>query len=186
VDGAEQALVERLRGREPGAFDALYRRHHERIWAFLARLCGKRELAEDLFQETWAQAARHAHRLEPDTRLLPWLYTIARNAHRSARRFAFFDRRKREAFGLEPASGPRAPDDEADARRRAARCERAFGALGDAQREVLLLALVEGLTHAEVAAVLGLREEAVRKRLSRARAELAEALEREESPGRSR
>lgn len=178
---SDHELVDRLRRQERGAFDELYRLHSPRIWAFLARLSGRRDEAEDLFQETWIQAARHAHRLEPESRLLPWLYTIARNTHRNARRFLLFDFRKREAFGLEPIEHAPMPDEQAEGRALAQRVEAAFGALGDAHREILLLAFVEGLSHAEVAAVLGLREDAVRKRLSRARAELAERLEKAEA-----
>lgn len=177
----DRTLVDRLRRRERGAFDELYRLHHGRIWAFLLRLSGRRDDAEDLFQDTWAQAARHAHRLEEGSRLLPWLYTIARNEHRSARRFLLFDFRKREAFATEPPRAVAQPDDAVDARRQVARLETALGALPDAEREVLVLALIEGLPTAELASVLGVREDAVRKRLSRARAALAAAMARGEA-----
>lgn len=173
----ERALVAALRRRDPAAFDEVYRRHHGRIWKFLVRLTGDRAEAEDLFQETWLSAARHAHRLEEGSELLPWLYTIARNKHRSARRFLLFDLRRRERFALEPGDLPLAPDEHAHARARAAEVADAFEALGDAHREILLLCLVEGLDTRQVAAVLTLREDAVRKRLSRARAELAAQLE---------
>lgn len=177
----EHELVERLRQGDRRAFDELYRQNEERIWRFLVRLSGRRDDAADLFQETWIQAARHAHRLEPGSRLAPWLYTIARNAHRSARRFVLFDFRKRDALALEPREGPATPEAEAETRRLAQRVDEALGALTDAHREVLLLAIVEGLSHGEIAAVLGVREDAVRKRLSRARAELAAALEKREA-----
>lgn len=183
---AERALVAALRRRDPGAFDALYRRHHRRIWVFLARLTGDRGEAEDLFQETWLAAARHAHRLDEQSELLPWLFTIARNKHRSARRFLIFDLRRRERFALEPALAPALPPDElAHLRARAAEVADAFDALGDAHREVLLLCLVEGLETRQVAEVLGLREDAVRKRLSRARAELSALLGARDEPART-
>ncbi len=174
--GEDRDLVLALRRRDAGAFDELYRLHHARIWSFLARLTGDRVEAEDLFQETWLAAARHAHRLEEQSELLPWLYTIARNKHRSSRRFLLFDLRRKERFALEPSRGPLAPDEQVAARAEAAKVASAFEALADAHREVLLLSLVEGLETRQVAAVLGLREDAVRKRLSRARAELAALL----------
>ncbi len=175
-DPTERSLVAALRRREAAAFDELYRRHHARIWTFLARLTGDRAEAEDLFQETWLAAAKHAHRLEEDSDVLRWLYTIARNKHRTSRRWLLFDLRKRERFALEPSMLGLPPDEHAAARARAdALCD-AFDELPDAHREVLLLCLVEGLETARVAAVLGIREDAVRKRLSRARAELAARL----------
>lgn len=174
----DAALVQRLRSQERGAFDELYARHHQRIWAFLLRLSGRRDEAEDLFQETWVKAARHVHRLEEGTRLLPWLFTIARNEHRSARRFLLFDFRKREQLLVEPGEPSQDPETLLFDRDEALLLEAALSSLGDAHREVLLLAHVEGLPSADIAAVLGQSDDAVRKRLSRARAELREAVEK--------
>ncbi len=171
-------LLARLRAQERGAFDELYARHHERIWAFLLRLTGRRDEAEDLFQETWVKAARHVHRLEEGARLLPWLFTIARNEHRSARRFLLFDFRKRERLLVEPREGSADPEDLLLDRDEALALEAALQAIGEAHREVLLLAHVEGLPSADIAKILGQSDDAVRKRLSRARAELRAAVEK--------
>ena len=178
ITGADDAaLVAQLRGQERGAFDRLYALHHERIWRFLLRLSGRRDEAEDLFQETWVQAARHAHRLELGSRLLPWLFTIARNQHRSARRFLLFDFRKRENLAVEPMLGPSDPESLLLGVEEMRALEEALAAMGDAHREVLLLAHVEGMASPDIAAVLSLSDEAVRKRLSRARTELRERIE---------
>ncbi|MBX7193846.1 MAG: RNA polymerase sigma factor [Sandaracinaceae bacterium] len=177
----ELRLVRALRARERGAFDRMYQQHHDRIWAFLLRLTGRRDEAADLFQETWLAAARHAESLEASSRLLPWLYTIARNKHRNARRFLLFDLRKRELSALEPEPERMGLDDEVEARERAAALQRAFYELPDASREVLLLVTIDGMSSADAAVVLGLKEDAVRKRLSRARAELTDAMTRLEN-----
>lgn len=110
---------------------------------------------------------------------MPWLYTIARNKHRNAVRFRVLDRKRRQAALAEPTQAPPEPDAETEARRRAARVEAAFALLPEAYREVLLLIVVEGLSTEAVAGIIGLREDAVRKRLSRARAELAQRLDLE-------
>ena len=168
---SDQDLVLLMRRRQPGAFAEVYRRHHERIWRFLQRLTGHRALGEDLFQDTWLAAARNAHRLREDSQLLPWLYTIARNKHRNSLRFAAMEQRRREQAGPPDPAG--APELDVDARASAARVVAAFPRLTEAHREVLLLCLVEGLDSEAAARVLDVRPEAVRKRLSRARAELA-------------
>ena len=178
-------LVSRLRQQQPGAFEEVFLRYREPIWRFLHRLCGRQDVAEDLFQDTWIAAARNAHRLREDSQLLPWLYTIARNKHRNAVRFRLLDRKLRERVREEPASPAPEPDVEMEARRRVAGVELAFKSLPEAYREVLLLVLVEGLSTEAVAGVLGLREDAVRKRLSRARAELARLLEAPDAKGRT-
>ncbi len=181
----ELRLVRALRARERGAFDRLYGLHHERIWAFLLRLTGRRDEASDLFQETWLAAARHAERLEEQSRLLPWLYTIARNKHRNARRFLLFDLRKRELSALEPEADRMGLEEALEAKQRAEALQQAFYALPDASREVLLLVTIDGMSSTEAASVLGLKEDAVRKRLSRARAELSEAMARLERSKRA-
>jgi len=171
---SDHDLVLLMRRRQPGAFEQVYRRHRDRIWRFLHRLATHG--AEDLFQETWLAAARNAHRLREDTQLLPWLYTIARNKHRNALRFQAFDQRRRADAAAEPSAQPTTPDDDAQARARARQLSLAFSRLPEAHREVLLLCLVEGLSCDDAAGVLALRADAVRKRLSRARVELARLM----------
>jgi RNA polymerase sigma-70 factor, ECF subfamily len=180
LDASDADLVAQLRRSAPGAFDSLYRLHAERVWRFLHRLSATASAAQDSFQETWLAAARNAHRLREDTQLIPWLLTIARNKHRNALRF---ETQRAEHHALvrgSPPAGPPPPDEQANARQRMARVEEALRELPEVHREVLLLHLVEGLEPATLARVLDLREDAVRKRLSRARAALEEALHERE------
>ena len=79
--------VRALRNGDAAAFDAAYALYHRRIYDFLYRLSGRRDLAEDLFQETFIKLARHATTLREDTELGAWLFTVARNAYRSHRRW---------------------------------------------------------------------------------------------------
>lgn len=165
-----------LRRGEPAAFDRMYARYHGRIWAFLARLAPTRAEAEDLYQETWLAAARHARRLEPGSELLQWLYTVAHNKQRSARRLRLFDARRRERLATEPVHQVRTPEEQAQTHGEGVAVEEALARLPGVHREVIVLCVVEGLDARRAGAVLGAREDAVRKRLSRARAALAEAL----------
>lgn len=167
--------MERLRAGDGRALADVYARYHERIWSFLLRLSGRRHLAEDLFQETWLAVARGARWLRDDTDLRAWLFTVARNRHRSYRRWALLDIARLLEFGRAPAEHALAPDQEVEARAAAARVEAAFARLSDAHREVLLLVVAEGLDATQAGAVLGLSPEAVRQRLRRARLGLAEA-----------
>jgi RNA polymerase sigma-70 factor (ECF subfamily) len=186
VDANEVLLVERLRSGDGGALADVYARYHERIWSFLLRLSGRRHLAEDLFQETWLAVARGARRLRDDTDLRAWLFTVARNRHRSYRRWAALDIARLLELGSGPAEQARAPDQDAEARAAAARAEAAFAQLSDAHREVLLLVVGEGLDAPQAGVVLGLSPEAVRQRLRRARMELAEAAAQGEAKSAGR
>src|SRR3954467_4279705 len=77
----ELALVERLRKGDADAFDEVYAAFNTRLFTFLLRLSRRREVAEDLLEETWLRLVKSASRLRPDTRLGPWLFTVARNLH---------------------------------------------------------------------------------------------------------
>ena len=176
----ELALVRRLREGDPGAFDAVYAEYHARLFNFLARLSRRRDVAEDLLEETWLRLVASGGRLQADTRLGPWLYTVARNLFYSYNRSRQIDESCAAGLiGLWPA-GTRQPSpfEEAAARELERRVERALASLPARDREVLLLVGVEGLAPAEAATVCGVTAETMRQRLSRARARLGLALGR--------
>ena len=177
-DPTEKPLVDALRRGDPAAFDAVYERYRGRILGFLLRLSGRRDVAEDLFQETWVKLARNAPRLQEDTDLAAWLFRVARNAFVSHRRWSMLDVSR--LLSLEDDALPALPATDAEARtdaaRAVARLERAIASLPPASREVLLLVGVEGFEQEQAASVLGISYEALRQRLSRARAQLAERL----------
>jgi RNA polymerase sigma-70 factor (ECF subfamily) len=177
-DPTERPLVDALRRGETAAFDAVYAKYRGRIYGFLLRLSRRADVAEDLFQETFLKLARNADRLAEDTDLAAWLFTVARNAWVSHRRWSMLDLSRLVAIEddvLPPASAAD-PDARADAARVMERLERALESLPLASREVLLLVGVEGFEQDEVARMLGIQYDALRQRLARARAQLAERL----------
>jgi RNA polymerase sigma-70 factor (ECF subfamily) len=177
-DRDDPVLVARLRQGDAGAFDDAYARFRPRIYGFLWRLSRDPEVAMDLVQDTFVALARNATKLAPDTNLAAWLFTVARNAHRSHRRWAALDAGRLVVLedDLPVPGGGRGPDESVDAARARQRLERAIFSLGEAHREVLLLVAVEGMSHDQAAAILGTTPEATRQRLSRARAELASRM----------
>jgi RNA polymerase sigma-70 factor (ECF subfamily) len=173
----ERELVARLRRGEHAAFDAIYDAYRAKLFGFLARMAGRRDLAEDLLQETFLRLASRGHLLAEDTRLGAWLFTVARNLYLSHCRTTLLDAERMDALALAPAPGlAPSPFESAAASQLGARLERAFAALPERDREVILLIAVERLDHADAAAVLELSPEALRQRLSRARAKLEQAL----------
>src|SRR5262245_6160594 len=86
VEDRDHDLVARLRRGEGAALDRTFVLHKDRLHRFLFHLCRRRDLADDLLQETFLQLARHAPRLLPDTDLAAWLFTVARNAWRASLR----------------------------------------------------------------------------------------------------
>jgi RNA polymerase sigma-70 factor (ECF subfamily) len=180
VESSDRELVERLRRGDPVAFDRVYSAYNSRLFAFLLRLSGRRDTAEDLAQETWLKLAKAAPTLREDTTLAALLFTIARNAFLSHRRWAMLDLSRLVVVGLEAmslAEVAAGPDEQHERTRAIAILEAALAELPVASREVLLLVGVDGLEQDEVAKVLGVTYEALRQRLSRARAQLAEKMQ---------
>jgi len=183
----EIALVGRLRKGDAAAFDAIHEAFHARLFTFLLRLCRRRDVAEDLLEETWLRLVRHAHRLRPDTSLQAWLFTVARRLHVSYVRSRLIeDATTAGLMTLWPVSIDRTSPFEATAANELERrLERALASLPRASREVLLLIGVAGLDHADAADVCGITPDALRQRLRRARTMLAKALEAESRAAKS-
>ncbi len=179
-DAEDAALVRALRAGEARAFDAAYGRYRARIFSFLLRLARRRDVAEDLLQETFVRLAKHARTLAEDTVLGAWLFTVARNLWRSHRRWRLLDAERLREVGLWPSASSVTPLALSEATETERRLEAALLALPEMYREVLLLVAVERLEPQRAAEVLGLRADAVRQRLLRARAMLSQALAKDE------
>ncbi len=180
----ELQLVGLLRAGNPEAFDAVHSAFNGRLYAFLARLSNRRDVAEDLLEETWLRLVVHASRLRPDTQLAPWLFTVARNLHTSYCRSRLLeDSHAATLIGLWPCGRPGPSPFEATA---ASEAERRLGtilaSLSVEYREALLLVAVEGLTHAEAATICGITPQTMRQRVSRARALLTRRLAGADAP----
>ena len=176
----EQRLVDGLRRGDVASFERAYGTFNGRVYSFLLRLSGRRDTAEDLAQETWIKLAKAAPGLREDTRLGPLLFTIARNTFLGYRRWAMLDLSRLVMMGFDTlavVSPSPTPEEEHERARAVALLETALQALPLGAREVLLLVGVEGLEHDEVATILGVSREAMRQRLSRARAQLAEKMQ---------
>ncbi|GAC1398870.1 MAG: sigma-70 family RNA polymerase sigma factor [Chloroflexota bacterium] len=170
----ETTLVEQLRRQEADAFTFMYERHRSQIYNYLYRLSGSSELADDLTHDTFLSAYESLPKLRPDSNLTPWLYRIASN------RFRDFLRRKKVISWLPWGDTPRfeahltcsggqelLPEREA--------VKSALSKMKPDYALCLVLRLSEGFSSEETATILGITPEAVRMRLSRARAMFREA-----------
>ena len=168
-------MIAALRRGSREAFERVYAAERGRLYGFLLRLCQNRQLAADLFQNTWLKLAQRAPSLREDTDLRAWLFTVARNEYRSHCRAQMVDLSRFLAFGREQQTLQQAvlPSDQTPA---IDRLEIALAALGDRDRELLLLVGVEGLELRQAASVLGISYAALRQRLTRARERLSRRL----------
>lgn len=174
----EDLLVTRLQAGEIRAFDEVYAEYNHRLLSFLTRMARNRSVAEDLVEETWLRLVSAAGELRADTRLGPWLFTVARNLYVSYCR----SRAREQAYTgdlilLWPGGGPpESPYEAAALKEFEGRVEAAIAALPPLYREALLLVGVEQMRPVDAATVCGISPESLRQRLSRARTMVAKFL----------
>jgi RNA polymerase sigma-70 factor, ECF subfamily len=68
-----------LRRRDPDLLDRLIEQYQHRLFRYLVSLTGHRELAEDLFQETWIRVLERGHQFNDRYAFGTWLFAVARN-----------------------------------------------------------------------------------------------------------
>jgi RNA polymerase sigma-70 factor (ECF subfamily) len=155
------------------AFRAFYERTARGVWAYLARVTGDRQLADDLLQETFYRFLRAAATHDSETHRRNSLYRIATNLARDARRRSLV----RAPFSMSCADIERVPSSEhGGTAERSADFKRAMSQLKPRERAMLWLAYAEGASHREIADVLGLRPGSLKPMLFRARRRLAALL----------
>jgi RNA polymerase sigma-70 factor (ECF subfamily) len=179
----EVALVRRLRAGDSTAFDEIYAVFNNRLLSFLARMARNRTVAEDLLEETWLRLVSSAEDLREDTRLGPWLFTVARNLYISYCR----SRLRETAYTADlvllwPGELPRTPFDTASFNELEERLEAAIAQLPPTYREAILLVCVEQLRPVDAAAVCDISAELLRQRLKRGRELISRSITEQDSP----
>lgn len=182
---SDHELVMDMRRGAVAAFGLLFDRYNTALRGSLARQTGDPELAADLAQETFLIAFQGIDRLREDQSFGGWLFGIAHK-----RMLMEWRRRKlRHVLSLDwlpagmAASAPalRAEDDRDWCELRDA-IQDVLDALEPALRDALVLNRLAGFQSAEIARILGISDEAARKRILRARRRFVELYDGELRP----
>ena len=167
IDAAETAMP-----MDEDAFRAFYDRNARALWAYLSRVSGDRQLAEDLLQETFYRFIRAGAIHENESHRRNSLFQIATNLTRDSGRRA---RQHGDHVPFdEEVSRAHLPPDGAAADR--TDLTRAMARLRASERTMLWLAYGQGLSHREIAEALGFKAASIRLLLFRARGKLANLL----------
>jgi RNA polymerase sigma-70 factor (ECF subfamily) len=168
--------------------EAEYPQLAPRVCRFLADLFGDASLAKDAAQETFVRAFRKVDDLPPETRLVPWVFGVARNvsfeirkARGRVRRVVLESDDSNEAV---PDRAARSPEAVLLDREALLVVERALAQLSDDRRAALLLRLDQGLSYDEIAAAMGWSLAKVKVEIFRAREVLRATLDVYRSGGK--
>jgi RNA polymerase sigma factor (sigma-70 family) len=173
----DERLVDELRRGNEAALEVAYERHGGGVLSFCRHMLGSREEAEEAVQHTFANAWSDLQRNERPVKLKPWLYTIARN-----RCISLLRARKPDAVELDEASVTAGLADEVSRRADLRALLADLGELPEEQRAALVLSELGGLSHADVAQVLGRKEADVKGIVFRARSTLVDWRDAREIP----
>lgn len=167
---SDEALMLAYQRGDADAFECLYHRHKDGLFAFLYQHCGRQAVVEELAQEAWMAVINAASQYEAQGYFKTWLYQIGHN-----RLVDFWRRKDNQHDNLDNVPEQAATeepglDDETQQQLMAA-----IGELPGEQRDALLLQ-EQGFSLAEIAKITSSGEETIKSRLRYARKQLREKL----------
>lgn len=172
----DQPLIAAYRRGDDGAFAEIFARHHDALLRYARRVLGRScEHAEDVVQEAMLRASRALRRDERHIELRPWLFRLVRNcaldelARVRTDSVALDDA---DEWGMLRASDATQPEEVSEQRRKIRDLLGDISGLPAEQRHALLRREVDGISHAALAAELGVSEQATKNLVHRARTNL--------------
>ncbi len=192
----ERRLIERATAGDKSAAEALIRAHQPSLYAYLLRLSGRPDIAEDITQDAFVRVLMHLDRFEPTYRFSTWLFTIAKRLYVNAmqKHKPVYDSDAVGGWGPSPGSGRSSksgfnPDDsvfgqpfspslraeERQSHRDALSV--ALADLTDEQREILILFHQHDWPISVIAQHMNMPEGTIKSHLHRSRKRLRSALE---------
>ena len=168
----DQALIQRAVAGDERAMRQLWSLHAPRIDAVVRRLVGDPDTAADVAQEVWIQIFRALPTYRGDSRFTTWAHRIAVNRTLNALRAT----RRIQAAETEIHEETASVEQDGERNVLAATIDAAVQQLSPGARAVFVLHDVEGYTHEEIAAELGITSGGSKSQLFKARAKLCRLL----------
>ncbi len=173
MESEASAIARGLRRRDPDLLDRLIEQYQHRLLRYLVYLSGNRDLAEDLFQETWVRVMERGHQYDGRHEFSTWLYTIARNLtldylrKKSPVSLDGLMQNDEQHAPLEPADTRPMAWEVVQQRQQAESINAALIGIPAEYREAIVLRFQDGLALGEIAAVTGAPLGTVKSRLYR-------------------
>jgi RNA polymerase sigma-70 factor (ECF subfamily) len=168
----DKVLVDLAIAGDRQAFEALIEKYYDMMYDLAFKWCGRREDAEDIAHIAFLKIADNIRRFRGDSSIKTWIYRIVINVANDWHR----QNKVRRHSSLEPEQVQ--SSDKTDQNIRALEIIDKVNELPEGLREVIILVSGQGLSHAEAADILGIKEKTVSWRLHEARKHLADMLRR--------
>lgn len=178
MEGSDEALVQRTQAGDVRAFEALVRRHQDRIFSVAYRMLGNAADAEEAASAAFLKVYRSASSYDPRWKVTTWLGRVVTNCCVDHHRRRLRQGRKPDPLPGDPDGRAGSPEENYAAGERRRLLEQALVALPLETRVVLSLRYAQGLSVGEVARARGMGLEAVKGHLKRGKAALRKRLQR--------
>jgi RNA polymerase sigma-70 factor, ECF subfamily len=181
----EQALIQRCKDGDIGAFDELVRRYEKRVFSFAYRIAGNQDDAGDVAQEAFIRVFNSIGTFRGDANFTTWIYRIVTNVYLDERKKSKSHRHVSldDYIELDENAVSRQIEDESpnpeqivEDKERDQVIQSAIRSLPDYQRVIVTLYHLQNRSYEEIAEILNLPIGTVKSRLNRARLALAEKL----------
>lgn len=176
---AERRLIEKAVRGDRDAAEKIIKAHQASLYAYLLRLSGRPDMAEDIVQDAFVRVLTHLERFDPRYRFSTWLFTIAKRLYVNA------NEKHKPRYDTELVNSWKGVDDDLAAQRAIghevrvninAALQEALQTLSDVQKEVILLFHQQGWRIALIADHLEMPEGTVKSHLHRGRQRLRRAM----------
>lgn len=161
----EIQLTADLSGGDMAAFDALYRRYHNPVYANIIKYVQRQDIAEDILQEVFLALWEHRHSFTGSNSIGGWLFVVSHNKSLSYLRKSLSEKRILSTLALTQVDEPA---DERALQSQDAILQDAINILSPAKKEVFRLCRVEGKSYKEAALLLNISPAQVKESLKSA------------------
>ena len=179
----EFELIEKAKNGDDGAFNQVVQAYRKRILGTIARLIGRPEDVEDVGQEVFLRLYYSLDQLRTQEVFEPWLYRLTVNAaydylrkQKRRRESRMSDMSEQQVMLADAMAGGKAEQDDQHHKKVREAVDSLLGAVSEADRILLMLKEVEGLSLKELEKVYNVNENALKVRLFRARQRVLKAF----------
>jgi RNA polymerase sigma-70 factor (ECF subfamily) len=176
-------LIKRAQGGDSAAFNDIVLAYRKRILGTIARLIARPEDVEDVAQEVFLRLFFSLDQLRTPEVFEPWLYRLTVNAaydylrkQRRRQEYRMSDLSEQQMVMADALAGGRADQDEREMKKTRETVEALLGAVSEADRILLMLKELEGLSLKELEKIYNINENALKVRLFRARQRVLKAF----------
>jgi RNA polymerase sigma-70 factor (ECF subfamily) len=180
----EQELIEKARTGDSAAFNQLVLAYRRRILATISRLIGRPEDVEDVAQEVFVRLYYSLDQLRTAEVFEPWLYRLTINASydylrrvKRRRESRMADLSEQQVLAADSLAGGKQQRDDAEKSRVREFMDALFQHVSEQDRLLLTMKEVEGLSLKELEEIYGIKENALKVRLFRARQRVLKAYQ---------